>query len=219
MAIWFPRSYFWPTGGAVDAELYAFIYAALVALALPVVAWLSIELRWIRPQLDQFANRGGLPVHRPASWIAVLLLGLVTSIGVFTDYRGAGLSTSSPYSAAAAVAVAVAATGLPVGRLGQRESVAILYLFGLVLVGVFLDSLNLEGDRLLWTGTIALGAFTLATSYLWSRRRGLQSFAQQLRIPIPAEVSSESGRLDSLVHYAVGRCDRRAGFLGPSRLS
>ena len=190
MAVWFPRSYFWPSAATADGEVYAFIDALLVALVLPVVAWLVIELRWIRPQLELLGRHGGLPVHRPATWCAILTLGLVTCIGVVADYGGATLSTSSLYEAAAVGAIAIAALAC-LWDARAREAVAMLYLFGLVLVGVFLDSLNLAGDRLLWTGTIALGAFTLATSYLWSRRRGLQSLAQQLRMPIPVETSTD----------------------------
>ncbi|MBL9125778.1 MAG: hypothetical protein JNG90_19210, partial [Planctomycetaceae bacterium] len=193
MIIWFPRSALYPQGAPTNGEVTAFVYAALFALALPAGLWLVVELRWIRPALERLGRWWGLPVHRPATWFAVGALAYVTALGVAADFRGSPLETSTGYGIAATAAIALAVLAC-LWDARARESVAMLYLFGLVLVGSFLDALNLAGDRLLWTGTIALGAFTLATSYLWSRRRGLQSLAAQLRLPIPADPES-SGAL------------------------
>src|SRR5690606_36256884 len=50
-------------------------------------------------------------------------------------------------------------------------------------IGITLAQFDLSPNWLLWTGTMILAAYTLATSYLWSRRAGLRVFGDALGIP------------------------------------
>lgn len=193
---WFVRS-------NASNELFAVFHVFLLALALPVVAWLSIELRWIRPQRDPLGGLRLLAAHRSASWLAVLVLGLMTAIGIAADAKADPIAWTLAPGGLAVLATGIAACAC-LWDLRARESVAVLYLYGLVLVGVFLDLLDLQGDRLLFTGTVALGAFTLATSYLWSRRAGLRAFAERLGMPASEAAPNErSGWIRALTTLLI----------------
>lgn len=168
-----------PTG---DQDVLGFFYFHVLALAAPVIAWLAIELRWIRPRRDLEGTESSLPFHRPATWLSIITLGLVSIVMVLNDFDGRHLGPLSPLGYATLAVVAIAALAC-LWDSRAREAVFALYVFGLVLVSNYLDTLNLEGDTLVWRGAIALGAFNLATSYLWSRRAGLRLLADRLRMP------------------------------------
>jgi hypothetical protein len=160
--------------------LYSFIYANLIALALPVGLWVWIELRRLRPRLDGRPTRWA--IHEFAAGGSIAVLGFVTVIGVISDFIGASQATTTLIGGLAVLATGVAVVSC-LWDVRAQSAVATLYTYGLILVGIFLDALDLQGDRLLFTGAIVLGAFTLATSYLWSRRRGLQQLEAHLRMP------------------------------------
>ena len=86
--------------------------------------------------------------------------------------------------ALAAVAIAVAAS---LWDAETPDSVAGLYVLGLVAAGLLLDQLNLDPHWLVWTGTIVLAAYTVLTSYLWSIRRQLAAVAGRWKIPLASE--------------------------------
>ncbi len=62
---------------------------------------------------------------------------------------------------------------------------------------MIVNAFDLPPHWLLWTGNMVLAAYALATSYLWSRRRGLRALADRVRIPRGAE--QEFAGLDWLV--------------------
>ncbi|MBX3412892.1 MAG: hypothetical protein KF708_09405 [Pirellulales bacterium] len=165
-----------------DASVPAFFYLNLIALALPVVLWLLVELRWIRPWRDQVDGSAMLPFHRPATWISVKVLTLMLALLLLAEFYGEYLTGFTLWQGGAIAAVGIAAIAC-LWDDRAREAVFSLYVYGLALVLNYLDALNLEGEALVWRGAIALGAFNLATSYLWSRRAGLQLLAERLRMP------------------------------------
>ncbi|MDA7980696.1 MAG: hypothetical protein MPJ50_18215, partial [Pirellulales bacterium] len=65
-----------------------------------------------------------------------------------------------------------------------KSTVAKLYIGGLVVAGMALGQYQLSPKMMLWIGTIFLSAYALLTSYLWSRRQGLATFARRLSIPV-----------------------------------
>ena len=71
------------------------------------------------------------------------------------------------------------------GMLVRRDAVGLLYCVGLIAAGILLDVLDLNSHWMIWLGTITLATYTLATSFLWSRRAGLaragRSFACHAR--------------------------------------
>jgi hypothetical protein len=154
----------------------------VVLLAVPVPAWLFVELRAIRgrrfrPLFD------APPAHRLATRTVVALLAVVVGASLYLDWVGS--YDAPPRFALDWIALAVALTAALACLWDSRgrDSVAMLYALGLVACGVLLDGFNLAAPWLLWTGTLVLAAYALATSYLWSRRRGLSAIARALRVP------------------------------------
>jgi hypothetical protein len=157
-----------------------------VLLAAPVPLWLAIEMFSIRHSaLSQ--RIAGPPVHRMATRLAIGALGFAAAVGLFLDVQQWGpLDTAAwmPWVALAATSIA----GLACLWDGPaRDAVARLYVLGLVAVAMIVNAFDLPPQWLLWTGNMVLAAYALATSYLWSRRRGLRVLADRLRIPRGAE--------------------------------
>ncbi|MEX2559295.1 MAG: hypothetical protein WD403_05235, partial [Pirellulales bacterium] len=157
------------------------VEANTLALGLAVPVWLAIELAVLRPASGD-ARRGMIPVHRPAAWFAAALVALMVASGLVADLASSPIGTASALGWAALVAgvIGMAAT---LWDERMRSSVAGLYLLGLLACGMLLDSLDLEPRWIVWTGTMILAAFSLGTSYLWSRRAGLLALGDRLRIP------------------------------------
>ncbi|MBX9787645.1 MAG: hypothetical protein K2Y37_01915 [Pirellulales bacterium] len=182
-SIWFPRTAYWNTLPG-SSQLLAFIHANLLAIALPVVAWLVIELKRVRPAWEVIGSDWGLGAHRPAVWLALLAEALLTLIALVGDYFGEPMPSITPLGRAALAATLIGSAALLWDR-RAREAGFFLYTLGLVIAGQLVDSLDLAGDRLLWTGAVLLGAYTLAASYLWSRRAGVAALAKRSGIPLP----------------------------------
>ena len=176
----------WHATGDQWADL---VNVNVLTLAFPAPLWLWIDLRLIRsdpqrrrwPWLDLVER---VPFQRVAAWVAVAVLALVVVLGLTSD---AVHGTVRPnmllgWAALAATALALAA-GLWDAR--SRASVAGLYLLGLCASGWALHQLHLSPRWLVLTGTVVLSAYSVVTSYLWSRRAGLRALAGRLGIPSP----------------------------------
>ena len=158
-----------------------FLHVSALALAVPAPIWLFIEVIAIRP-----ANRWrGVPMHRLATWLSLGLLALVLAAGLAADLESRVLVTTSTFGWLACSAT-LAAMIACLWDEWMRRSVLGLYLAGLTASGMLVDRFNLEPRWLVWTGTIVLAAYGLATSYLWSRRQGVIRLATQLFVPSPA---------------------------------
>ncbi len=165
-----------------------FVYANAILLALPVVPWLLIELHGIRRR--QFNPRiDAPPPNRVATRGALLYLVLAVGYGLAAD---AGQAPWAPWSQWAlgadplnwiALAVTAVAALACLWDVEARDSIAGLYVLGLVAGGMLLDQFDLTPPWLLWTGTMVAASYAVLTSYLWSRRRGLLMLADRLRIP------------------------------------
>lgn len=179
-----PSTSWWNPSPTSDVRFFTWLFSNVLAMAAPVAAWLWLERYWIAPHRAATPTPFYLPAHRPLAWGAVLLMALATALGVLSDYDGGhGLATEMPLRYATLAAVGIAALAL-FWDVRAREAGAVLYLFGLVLVGTYIDRLNLVGDRLVWAGVMGLAAFTLASSYVWSRRA--RFFAAGARFKLPA---------------------------------
>ncbi len=164
-------------------------YVNVILLAAPVALWLMIELLGIRPR--QFQPRvNGAPFHSVATRLAIGLLALTVAEGLFVDANRIPSFTSAvdPWLPWVALAVTSFAALACLWDAAAGDSIARLYLLGLVAVGMLLDSFDLSPPWLLWTGNMVVAAYALATSYLWSRRRGLLAIADRLGIPRGTEL-------------------------------
>jgi hypothetical protein len=163
-----------------------FFFWNVILLALPAPAWLLIELYRIRSRRFQPLVEAP-PAHRVAARLSVVALALVVGTSLFADWTGN--YRSPPWLGLdwfALIATLVAALAC-LWDVKGRDSIALVYALGLVGCGMALDGFNLAPDWLLWTGTMLLAAYALATSYLWSRRRGLAAIARSLGVPRPPQ--------------------------------
>lgn len=158
----------------------------VVLLALPVPAWLLIELRSIRGRRFQPLLEAP-PFHRVATRLALGVMALGVGVSLFGDWMGA--YRPPPWLALDWVALAAIlwAALACLWDVRGKDTIAMLYVLGLVACGTLLDGFNLTPSWLLWTGTMVLAAFALLTSYLWSRRQGLLAIAGSVGIPRPPQ--------------------------------
>jgi hypothetical protein len=163
-------------------DIRELVYWNVILLAVPVPAWLVIELLAIRRRLFE-PTWEAPPAHRVATRVALVVLVLAVGAGLFGDAIGA---SAAPLSFAVnwiALAAALWAALACLWDAKGRDSIAMLYVAGLAACGMLLDTFNLTPPWLLWTGTMVLAAYALATSYLWSRRQGLWQIATSLGVP------------------------------------
>jgi len=178
------------------ATLADMVYLNVILLTAPVAVWLAIDELRIKRRDD--GSRFQLPpAHRVAARLAILTLALAATFGLFADAgRTLPVLREQWLSWAALFATTIASMACLWDR-GARDGVARLYTLGLMAVAMTVDQLDLSPPWLLWTGDLVLAAYALATSYLWSRRQGLRSLAQSLRIP--TSEASELAHLSWLV--------------------
>jgi hypothetical protein len=123
-----------------------------------------------------------VPFHRFAAWAAVATLLITTGVGLFADLEGRPFAASSSLAWAAWGATALAALACWWDS-GIRWAIACLYSIGLIAVGIFLDGLNFQGLLFQWALALALAAYSLATSLLWSARDRLSAMAMKVGVP------------------------------------
>jgi hypothetical protein len=170
------------TGVSVVADL---ANVNVLALALPAPLWLWLERRVLfagGPESERAWPHWARPAsfQRVAAWIALGVLSLVVLVCLADEEGGA-----SDWLGWAAVAVTAAAMAAGLWDERSRSSVAGLYLLGLCASGWAVQQLRLPTRWLAWTGTMILSAYSVGTSYLWSRRAALRSLADRLGIPRP----------------------------------
>ncbi len=172
--------------------MFEFIELNIIALALPSLAWLAMELRVLRRSaaVGKWRPR---PFHRVAAGVAIaaMLFDVVLRIGVAALAAPARPMNPPLLGWAAWLAVAVLLVGC-LWDVAARSSVLGLYVLGLCGVGLILDGLNLTGDWLGWSGLMVLAAYSVATSFAFSRRDVLVNWASWLGVP-PREPSPSGG--------------------------
>jgi len=175
--------------GKRQEPVFEFIEANIIALALPSLVWLALELQ-VLSRSALVARRRWRPFHRVAAGLAVtaMLFDVVLRIGVAALAASARPMNPPLFGWAAWCSVAVLLVGC-LWDSAARSSVLGLYLIGLCGVGLVLDGLNLTGDWLGWSGVMVLAAYSVATSFAFSRRAVLGAVAARLGMP-PREQTS-----------------------------
>ncbi len=163
----------------------------LAAAAMAVVSvW--IERRRIAPIEDSSGPRPGwwLGWHRFAAWGIVLSMLLATALSLAADLIERAPPMYMPLGWAAWGAALVTAVACWWDR-ATRWPVACLYCVGLLAVGLYLAGLHFHDNMFWWALAMALGAYGLASSYLWSRRDALRWYAARFGAPVtpPADTA------------------------------
>ncbi len=160
----------------------------VITLALPCVVWVWIDRRWIIG--DDLHKARGVGWHRVAPVIAAGLL-VIWTLALAFDGSLADRHTLLTWLAWGSVAVAILATAWDPHT---RRMPFFLYTIGLVGVAIGaiqtsqLGWTRFEQDQtLLWTGVSFIAAYSILTSYLWSRRRELLAVASMCRMPVRGE--------------------------------
>ena len=172
-------------------EEWAFYLWNVVALTLPNALWVWIDRRWIAA--DGVSSPRGIGWHRVAPVLAMLMLpswvlALANDRGVIANAHD-GLTWLAWFSTAVAI---IATLWDPRTRFAS----AALYALGLLAVAlgaVQLAQLNLSRhdarEALWWTGVMFTAAYSLGTSYLWSRRQEILALASRWGLPVSTEMS------------------------------
>jgi hypothetical protein len=168
--------------GVGPIKLQEWIWVNTIALAVTGILSVWIE-RWrIAPAGIGTGEPRAIALHRFAAWAGIVLLLLAAGGGLERDVLGRSWPTNLPVAGAAWLAVAVLTLACCWDRL-VRWPVASMYCVGLVGVGQFLDGLNFQPPLFHWALALALSAYSLATSSLWSVRDRFRAVAEKWGMP------------------------------------
>ncbi|MCO6044685.1 hypothetical protein NG895_12275 [Aeoliella sp. ICT_H6.2] len=160
-----------------------FLDLTAIVLAIASIGSVLVELRFTSRLASDPSPRWRLiGFHRFAVWlaIAVVLLGVAIELSKVGSTPGLGTYWWLGLLAIVSVLCAIFTT---LWDPCIRWPIVAFYTLSLAAVGKFLGILSLEGDDFTWALAMALGAFVLATSYLWQRRQAIAEFAIRLGAP------------------------------------
>jgi hypothetical protein len=162
----------------------------VIALALPAVVWMLLELR-ARARRRAEVPPGSFPAfHQVAAIAVVLALTFTVGISLLTDIAGLLIQAKAWIGWLALVSAwALLLACLWDGR--AKYALESLYLLGLVTAGMVLDRFDFSAQSLGWRGMLVLAGFSLLTGALWRWRERFTSRAERLKIP-PRERSHEA---------------------------
>jgi hypothetical protein len=188
-----------PRSGGVDQWIDTHVNVNIIALALPVVIWLLLD-RWrFAPSMPSDTSAAPAaritPIHRVATRVCLTALSLVVTLQLLFATEHAPAREWLALAATGVAAVACLWDSGSASDSSVSKALAGLYVYGLLVAGVWIDYLHPERKWLWWTGDIVLAAYALATSCLWWRRAGLRAIADRLGIP------SGGGSLDAAVPW------------------
>jgi hypothetical protein len=166
---------------AFAASLIELVEVNVIALALPAIGWLMLELQVLWPA--RAGQRRPLPALHHLAAIGSLV-GMVAMIAVRLAADAGGLPVHPTVAigwlalgSAAALMIACLWDG------AATYAVAGLYGSGLAAAGLTLDAFDLPYQTLSWIGVIVLAAYSVGTSWLWSQRERLIRLADRLHMP------------------------------------
>ncbi|MBV9958952.1 MAG: hypothetical protein JO360_11055, partial [Acidobacteria bacterium] len=176
--IWFFTT--WSVYESGLGYLTGFLDVNAIALALPGIIWLCLELRARR---SDALRKDSIPSFHHLA--ALLSLGIMLYLFAVSVVLGVLGPITSPrlWSQWLAVFSVVALMCACLWDRHARYAVAGLYLLGLVALGRALGRFDLNPDRMAWTLMLVFAAYALLTSLIWKSRAGLIAYAERLGIP------------------------------------
>ncbi|HEX8772894.1 MAG TPA: hypothetical protein VF735_04765 [Pyrinomonadaceae bacterium] len=170
----------WTTGRwdeirSSQVALVELLEVNVIALALPGVAWLLLELRARR--LDTVTHGRAFPAFHNVAAIAALMF-----IPYMVLLEGHLVRTSALLGWLALASGVVLLTACLWDR-QERYAVGGLYLLGLMAAGLALDHQALGARQFGWAIMIILSSYALLTSLVWKSREALMRQGERLHIP------------------------------------
>ncbi len=172
----------WPWPWGDWARLQRLLQVNVIVLAAPAGLWALLERRVFRRAEDGADRALRVPPHQLAAYVSSLAMAVLVARGLWADVHGQPLQFWITWQWGAMIATLLAAIACLWDK-HVPDAIPLIYLGGLLTLGVALDGLDLSLMRLEWLGTIFLAGHGLATSYLWSRREGLLAIGDRLAIP------------------------------------
>jgi hypothetical protein len=175
-----------------DTGILTLLAVNAIALSLPAIAWLAIDLKLLRRPSGKMAEkmaektmqRGIMPFHKVAASVSIGLCSLLLALqwALYSERNGqaAGNVLLNWLALLSVIALLVACLWDKDSDYAFRG----LYGTGLIAIGMTLVSSHLSRDGLLVCVAIALALFTLLTSAIWRSREQLREFASRFRMPL-----------------------------------
>ena len=151
------------------------------ALCLASIGWLALELR-ARRLTTRNEDLKNVSFHNLAALLSFIVTSIVVWLSLTLEWETTSLLPTDSISwllLSSLIALFVAC----LWDRDTRYAVGGLYLCGLLVIGLALDSLDLQFGQLLWLGVILLAAYTVGASLLWRSRTKVIAFTDRLRIP------------------------------------
>ncbi len=169
----------WPHTGSLEG-LYGLTEANIVALALPGIIWLWLELR--ARHVNQNRQSSIPAFHHLASLLVIAVLCLLAGLRVLSE-----LDSDSFHARAwlewLAVSSAVIFLLACLWDRKARYAVAGLYLLGLAAGTLALVRADLMPNTFPWALMLMTAGYALSTSLIWKGRGPFIEFASRLKIP------------------------------------
>lgn len=180
-SIWFLTYWSYPFEANEAPE---FLHLNVVALSLPGVAWLWMELRARRADSER---KTAVPsFHHLAAVIVVVVMAFLVCFNLMTDFVSAHFQLRAWVEWSSMLSAIVLMTACLWDR-RARYAVAGLYLLGLMAAGLALARFDLRPDRLAWMLMLVMAMYSIGTGFIWKSREGIISNAGRLRIPARTE--------------------------------
>jgi hypothetical protein len=172
--IWWATGY-WNQILLSDKALTELLEVNVIAVALPSVVWMLLELRARR--VDEAVRGKSFPAfHHVAAIGSLMFMPYV----VLVDGRPFFLNARLGWLALGSTIVLMTAC---LWDRRARYAVAGLYLLGLTAAGMALDRFDLGPRQLGWMSMTIMAAYALLTSVMWKSREALMRQAERLLIP------------------------------------
>ncbi len=179
------------------SSLGTFVEANIMALSLPGIVWLMLELRTRRAR-PALKSTSATAFHNVAALASMLAMAAIVIGRAYIDLYGFNQTLFPLLDLFTLGSLAV----LMIACLWDSEakySVACLYVIGLFSASTFLHHQQLTPRHFVWSLMMAAAVQALLAALIWRLRWPLISFAKQLKIP--ARIDEETSQLKWLLIF------------------
>jgi hypothetical protein len=163
------------------SSLSAFVEANVIALSLPGIVWLLLELRTRRVKLAA-KSTSAAAFHNVAALASMLAMAAIVISRVYDDLYGFN-QTLFPLLDLFGLGSLAALLIACLWDSEAKYSIACFYVVGLFCSATFLHHQQLTPRNFVWLLVIAAAVQSVLAALMWRLRRPLIAFAGQLKIP------------------------------------